>query len=108
MKVLNLLKYVIAIGCIIFIFFNWKISIALFLVAAILHVIPLGPNALLSVITGYLIIGGVAYLIIDWRIGLGLIVGGFLVTRFRIWGNKVNYDFYAKKNKDYTDISKSR
>lgn len=95
-KILNLIEWLLVIFAIIFIFFNWKLSIALFLVASIIHVISLGPNLLLSVITGYLMIGGAVCLFINLKIGIALIVGGFLVTKFRIYGNKVNYDFYGK------------
>lgn len=90
MKILNLVKYLLGILSVIFIFLNWRVAIALFLIASILHVIPLGPNALLSVITGYLMIGGTFCLFINWKIGIALIMGGFLVTKFRIYGNKIN------------------
>ena len=96
MKILNVLKSLLFILAIIFIFFNWKIAVALFLVASIVHVIPMGPNPLLSVITGYLMIGGAIYLFINWKIAIALIIGGFLVTKFRIYGNKCNYDYYEK------------
>lgn len=103
MKIFNLIKWLLAILAIIFIFFNWKLSIALFLFASIIHVIPIGPNLLLSVITGYSIIGGAIYLFINWKIGIALIIGGFLVAKFRIYGNKCNYDFYEKNKKIDTD-----
>jgi len=99
MKMLAVTKYILAVIGIVFLFIDWKISIGLFLLASIVHVIPLGPNPLLSVITGYLIIGGLAYLFFDWRIGVGLIIAGFLVAKFRIWGNKKNYEYYHQKKR---------
>jgi hypothetical protein len=98
MKLLESLKYLLVVVGIVYLFINWKISITLFLIGSILHVIPLGPNALLSVITGYLIIGGIGSLFFNWRIGIGLIVAGFITAKFRIWGNRLNYDFYKEKN----------
>ncbi len=66
-----------------------------------MHIFPLGPNALLSVITGELIIAGLISMFIDWKIGITFIIGGFLVTKFRIWGNKKNHEFfYHEKNKN--------
>lgn len=101
MKTLNFVKYLFIILAIIFIFLNWKIAIILFLIGTLFHVFPLGPNALLSVITGELIIAGVIFMFINWKIGVALIMGGLLVTKFRIWGNKVNYEYYQKnKNSD--------
>lgn len=97
MKLLTISKYILGVVAIGLLFIDWKIAIAVFLLASILHVIPLGPNPLLSVITGYLIIGGIIYLIFDWRIGVVLIMAGFLVTKFRIWGNKKNYEYYHKE-----------
>lgn len=91
---INLIKSLLLIIAITFIFFNWKISIILFLIAIMIHVIPAGPNLLLTVITGFLMIGGAAYLLIDWKIGVLLILGSFIVSKFRLWGNKVNYEHY--------------
>jgi len=98
MKILNLIKLLLTIAAIIFIFFSWKISLMLFIIASIIYIIPMGPNRLLSVITGYLIIGGIIYLFINWKIGVALIIGSFLVTKFRIYGNKCNYNYYNKGN----------
>ena len=99
MKILNIIKSILFILAIIFIFFNWKIAIALFLVASIIYVVPMGPNPLLGVITGYLMIGGIIYLFINWKMGIALIISGFLVTKFRIYSNKCNYN-YCEKNKN--------
>lgn len=99
MRILNLIKYLLAVVAIIFIFFNWKISIILFLIASILHVIPTGPSLLFSIIKGSLMIGGIIYLFISWEIGSILIISSFLVAKFRLWGNKINYDYYKKVNK---------
>ncbi len=96
MKIFNLIKYLLCVIAIIFIFINWKIAIIIFFVATIFHVIPMGPNPLLSVITGYLIIGGIIYFFINWKIGIILVIAGILVAKFRIYGNKCNYDFYKK------------
>lgn len=100
MKILNLIRYILSILAIVFIFFNWKISIILFIIVMLLHVFPLGPNALLSVITGELIIAGAVFMFINWRIGIALVIGGFLVAKFRVWGNKKNYEYYHDKNKN--------
>ena len=100
MKVLKLTRSILEILCVIFIFFNWKISIALFLIAQIFRAIPRGPNFLLSVLTGYLMLGSVIYIFINWRIGIALIVCSLLVAKFRVWGNKVNYEYYNEKNKN--------
>lgn len=101
MKILNLIKSLFFILVIIFIFFNWKISIILFLVASVLHVIPAGPNQLLSVIIGFLMIGGVIYLFINWKIGIALIIGSLLVVKFRLWSNKINYKYYNEKTNNF-------
>jgi len=98
MKILNLIKSLLFIFAIVFIFFNWKISIVLFLIASVFHVIPAGPNALLSVITGLLMIGGIVYLFIDWKIGVVLIFGSLVMAKFRLWGNKINQEYYNEKN----------
>lgn len=97
MKVIALLKNLLLIAGLAYLFINWKISIILALIGSILHVIPLGPNALLSLVTGYLIIGGIASLFINWPIGIGLIVAGFLTAKFRIWGNRKNYEYYKEE-----------
>ncbi len=98
MKPFSFLKSILIIISVIFIFVNWKISIAVFLVATIFHVIPRGPNALLSVIAGYLMIGGVVYLFINWKIGVALIICSFGVAKFRNWGNKVNREYYEQEH----------
>ncbi len=108
MKILNLVTSILAVLCIIFIFFNWKISIVLFLIATIFQVIPYGPNKLLNVLTGYFMIGGIVYLFINWKIGIALIIGSFLIAKFHVWGNKVNYDYYNKKNKDSDTTKKEK
>ena len=96
MKLLAIIKYVLAIVAIVFLYYDWQVSVGLFLVASIFHVIPMGPNTLLSVITGYLMIGGVVFLFFDWRIGVGLIISSVLVAKFRVWGNKKNEEYYAE------------
>lgn len=98
MKLLAALKYVFLIAGIVFLFINWKISIILFVIGTILHVIPLGPNALLSVVTGYFIISGIVSLFFNWKIGISLIVTGFITTKFRIWGNRKNYEYYKEND----------
>lgn len=105
MKILNLIKYLFGALAIVFIFFNWKISIVLFVITTLLHVFPLGPNVLLNVITGELIIAGVIFTFINWKIGIAPIIGGFLVAKFRIWSNKKNYKYYHEKNKNDTNTS---
>jgi|GEM_PF-5371837 len=96
MKILNLIKSLLFIIAIIFIFLNLKISIILFLTASILHVIPAGPNMLLSTITGLLMISGIIYLFINWKISIALIIGSLLIARFRLCGNKINNEYYNK------------
>lgn len=103
MKIINLIKHLLGILMIVFIFLNWEISIALFIIVVLLHVFPLGPNPLLSVITGGLIITGAIFLFINWKIGIVFIISGFLVAKFRIWGNKKNYEYYHEKNKNDKD-----
>lgn len=97
MKYLNAIKYILAITAVILVFFDWRISIAVFVLASIIHTIPLGPRILLNTITGYLIIGGVVYLFFDWRIGVALIIGGLLVSKFHAWGNKKNDEYYSQQ-----------
>ena len=99
MKILNITKYLLAIGAIIFIFFNWQISLVLFIIASLFYAFPLGPNYLLGVITGELLIAGLIFLFINWKIGIVLIFGGFLVTKFRAWTNIKNHEYYTEKNK---------
>lgn len=106
MKIFNLTKYVLVVLCIIFLFLNWKVSIALLLIACIFHVIPLGPNVLLSSVVGFLMVGGVVFIFIDWRIGVLLIISSLVVTKFRLWSNRVNHEFYEKKEKNNALVSK--
>lgn len=94
MKTLVVTKYVLAVAALVLIFFDWKIALGVFLLGSILHVIPLGPNTLLSVLSGYLLVGGAVCFFFDWRIGVALLAGGLLVTQFRLWGNKKNFDYY--------------
>lgn len=96
MKFLRILKYILAIVAIGLLFVNWKIAIAVFILASVIHTIPLGPNVLLNTITGYLIIGGVISFFFDWRLAIILIVAGLLVAKFHGWGNKQNAEFYGK------------
>ena len=103
MKIIGISKSILAVLSIVFIFIDWRISIALFLLASIVHVIPLGPNALLSVVTGYLFIGGVICFFIDWRIAIALIVCSGFVASFRLWANKVNYEYYSENEQQDTN-----
>ena len=100
MNILKIIKYILFCLAIVLLFINWKISIIVWLVAVILHTIPFGPNTLLSVITGILIIAGVIYIFIDWKIGVLLFGFGILATRFRVWANKKNIDYYKKFKKN--------
>jgi len=97
MTALRFVKYGLTVTAIALIFINWKMAIVVFLLASILHAIPKGPDFLMSVITGYLIAGGIAYIYFDWRIGIVLIIAGFLVAKFRIWGNKKNHESQASR-----------
>lgn len=107
MKIIRISKIILEalsiVFIIVFIFIDWRISIALFLLGSIVHVIPFGPNKLLTVITGYFFIGGVVYLFIDWRIAIALIVCSVIVARFRLWANKVNYEYYSKNEQQDTN-----
>ena len=47
-------------------------------------------------------IGGIIYLFVDWKIGIALIIGSLLVAKFRLWGNKINHEYYNEKNKNYS------
>ncbi len=96
-KIIDLVELLLFIIAIVFIFFNWKISIIFFLTGSIIHTVPKGPNQLLNLLSGLLIISGVIYLFIDWRIGVVLIIGSLLVTKFRLYGNKLNHKYYHKK-----------
>lgn len=96
MKLIMLLKYLSLIAGIAFLFIEWKIAVALLVLATVFHVIPRGPNALLSVITGYFIIGGIFYLFYNWRVGVCLIAMGLLTAKFRVWGNRKNHEYYGK------------
>ncbi len=89
MNLFKIISYILGIAAIVFIFFDWKVAVGLFLLATVFRVIPLGPDNLLSVITGYLLIGGLIYIFFDWRIGVALIAASFLAARFRIWRNKL-------------------
>lgn len=96
MRIINAIKYLLATAAVIFIFFDWRISIVLLIAGSLAQVFPLGPRQLLIVIAGYLIIGGFIYLFIDWRIGAVLIFGALLMTKFTAWGEKVNREYYKK------------
>lgn len=103
MKILNIAKYILTLFSIIFIFINWKISIWLFISGAIFHAIQYGPDTLLSVITGFLFIGGLVYLFIDWKIGIVLIISSGLVAKFRVWAKRINAEYYTKKEDQNLD-----
>ena len=102
MKLIAVLKYLSALAAIIFLFINWKVSIALFTIALILHVFPNGPRALLTFLSGYSIITGIVSLFFDWRLGMGLIVLGFLFAKFFVWGDRKNAEYYGN-NLDTTE-----
>lgn len=55
-KILIIAKYIFLILTLIFLFIDWKISVWLLFLGSIFHVVPLGPDALLRVITGQLFI----------------------------------------------------
>ncbi|MEK7530460.1 MAG: hypothetical protein AAB573_01215 [Patescibacteria group bacterium] len=97
MKFLNISKYVLAVLAIGLLFVDWKIAIGVFALATLVHAFPLGPNTLLNAIAGDLIIGGLIYCFFDWRIGIALIIFGFLVIQFRLWAHRKNIDYYSKK-----------
>lgn len=88
MNFFSIVKYLLAITGIVFLFINWKISIALYILASIFHIIPFGPSTLLGVISGYLIIFGLIYIFINLKIGVILIFISLIVMRFRIWADK--------------------
>lgn len=96
MKLLRISKYILSVVAIGLLFVDWKIAIGVFILASIIHTIPLGPNVLLNTIAGYLIISGIIYLFIDWKIGIVLVIAGFFVTKFHLWGNKKNFEYYGK------------
>jgi hypothetical protein len=96
--IFEVLRWLLAIAGVVFLFINWRIAIALFLIDSIVMVIPRGPNALLSVLTGDFIIGGIVCLFFNWKIGIGLIVVGFIVAKFRVWGNRKNAEYYKENN----------
>lgn len=91
------LKYLLAIAAIVFLFIDWKIALAIFLISMVFHVVPQGPHMLFKTLIGSLIIGGLVYVFIDWRIGIVLFVASYLVTRFYAWGNKLNMEYYRNK-----------
>lgn len=96
MKILNIIKYLLLISSIIMIPFNWKISIIIFIITTLLHALPKGPNFLLSVLSGYLIITGMVFIFINPIMGVIFIIIGFLLTIFRGWVNNKNKIFYSK------------
>jgi len=96
MKTLAIIKYILEVVAVGLLFVDWKMAIGVFILASIIHTIPLGPNVLLNTIAGYFITGGIIYIFIDWKIGITLIVVGFLVTKFHVWGNKKNFEYYGK------------
>lgn len=102
MKILKVIKLLLFIAAIVFIFFDWKISLSLFLASTIVHAIPLGSNTLASVITGYLIVGGIVCLFFDWRFAVWFILGSFLVAMFRIYANRLHYK-KLQKDEDLRD-----
>ena len=100
MNFFAVIKYLLTISAIAFLFFSWKISVGLFLAASIVHVIPYGPDRLLSVITGYLVIGGIISIFFDWKVGICLIVAGLITAKFRVWGNIKNREYYRENNRE--------
>lgn len=97
MNVLNILKYLLMTSSIIYIFINWKVAIMLFIIASIVHSIPLGPYALLGIITGYFFIAGVVFIFLSWKVGIMLILFAFLTIKFRAWSIEVNRRYYQNK-----------
>jgi len=88
-------KYLSVIAAIVFLFINWETALAIFLVSIVLHVVPQGPHMLFKTLIGSLIIGGLVYAFIDWRIGIVLFFASYLVTKFYVWGNKKNMEYYG-------------
>ncbi len=99
MKTLRIIKYLLIITSLVFIFINWKIAIVIFVIGTLFHAIPLGPSFLLSAISGYLMIGGIVYLFMEWKIGISLIIVSILVAKFRVYGDKANIKYYQKHHK---------
>jgi hypothetical protein len=90
MKLLNFIKYTIGIVAIVYVFVDWKVSLLLFAVGGIINVIPSGPNALLSVVAGYLLFYGVVYVFIDWKRGVASLFLAYATTKFRMRGNRLS------------------
>jgi hypothetical protein len=99
MKILTSIKYILAVVAVGLLFVDWRIAIGVFILSSIVHTIRFGPNVLLNTITGYLIIGGIVYFFVDWKIGAALIIAGFLVTKFHVWGNQKNTEYYGQQIK---------
>lgn len=98
MKLIFIIKFLLLISSIIFVFLNWKIALLLFVGATIVHTIPFGPNKILSIVTGYLVIFGFIYFFIDWKIGLFFMLALYGIVMFRGWIINHNYN-YSKKVK---------
>ncbi len=95
MKIIAVFKYLLALLGVIFLFINWKVSIALYSIGLLLHVFPSGPRALLNFLSGYSLLAGIISLFFDWRMGIGLIVLSLLIAKFRVWGDRKNADYYG-------------
>ena len=98
MKFIHILKNILSTIAIIYLFFDIKIAIILFLIASILFVVPLGIDRLFIVIIGYLAIGGFICLFINWKIGILLFIACYLVTKFRTYNIKINKENYENKH----------
>ncbi|MBT6691176.1 hypothetical protein HOB10_02510 [Candidatus Parcubacteria bacterium] len=105
MKLLEIISSTLFIAAIVLSFIDWKIAIWLWSSSIVIHSIPLGPDKLLGIITGVLILLGLVYIIfINWIPGLLLIIAGSIITRFRLYSRKLIIRYYKNNPKELNKI----
>jgi hypothetical protein len=79
---------------------NWKIALIIFIVIGSMRAIPQGPDKLLNDAAGWLLIGGIISIFYKWEIALLLVVTAFLLTKFRVYMNRKNIEYYKENSKE--------
>jgi hypothetical protein len=95
MQIISIISSLLFISSAFYIFTDWKIGLLLFFIATAVHIFPQGPDKFLRHIAGGLVIGGVISLFINWKVGLLLFFLTYLVTKYRLYGNRVYEERYG-------------
>jgi uncharacterized membrane protein len=92
MNNLSYLKIISFLIGIIFLFINWKIGIVILSLAYFFfYVFMYGPNYTLSVLSGLSIFSAIVFIFINWKITIILLIVSYILIKFRLHGNKINF-----------------